>query len=202
MHSNDTYKQTIITYQKQKTILIFIMNNRNFVTYVQRQMNILLNDLSKFVKIYIDDIICRFKTFEKYLKHLRILFLIFLRKDITINSLKTFLDYQSVILLRQWVNVFELIIVEEKLKAITLFKFSENLIALKRYLDLIDYLRDKIYFFVDVFKFLQKLKFKLLKNFFKENRRKRFINKIKIISIDKKMTFFCCYRKIWSRLLC
>jgi hypothetical protein len=88
------------------------------------------------------------------------------------------------------VNAFELIIVENKLKAIAFFKFSENLIALERYLDLADYLRDKVYFFVDVFKSLQELKIKLLKNFFKNNRPKEFINKTKIISIDKKMTFF------------
>jgi hypothetical protein len=50
-------------------------------------------------------------------------------KEIIINSLKTFLEYQSVILLEQRVNVFELIIVEKKLKTIALLKFSENLIA-------------------------------------------------------------------------
>jgi hypothetical protein len=97
--------------------------------------------------------------------------------------------------LRQRVNALELIIAEEKLKAIALLKFSENLIALERYLGLVDYLRDKIYFFVDVFKSLQELKIKLLKNSSKENRRKKFINKIKIISIDKKMTFFLLLQK-------
>ncbi len=93
VHSDDAYKQTVITHREQKTFLISIMSNRNFVTYVQRQMNILLNDLRKFVRIYIDDIICRSKIFQKHLNHLRILFRIFLRKSIIINSLKTFLEY-------------------------------------------------------------------------------------------------------------
>jgi hypothetical protein len=190
VHSNDAYKQTIVTHRDQKTFLILIMSNRNFVTYFQRQMNILLNDLRKFVKVYIDDIICRFKTFEKHLRHLRILFQIFLRKEIIINSLKTFLRYQSVILLEQCVNVLELITAKKKLKAIALLKFSENLTALERYLDLTNYLRDKMYFFVDVFKSLQKLKINLLKNSLKENRRKKFINRTKIILIDKEMTSF------------
>jgi hypothetical protein len=97
IHSNDVYKQTIVIHREQKTFLILIMSNRNFVTYVQRQMNILLNDLKKFVKVYIDDIICKSKIFQEHLKHLRILFRIFLRKDITINSLKIFLEYLSVI---------------------------------------------------------------------------------------------------------
>jgi hypothetical protein len=190
VHSNDVYKQTVVTHRDQETFLISIMSNRNFVTYVQRQMNILLNELRKFVKAYIDDIICKSKTFQKHLNHFRILFRIFLRKEIIINSLKTFLEYQSVILLRQRVNALELITAEEKLKAISLLKFSENLIVLERYLDLVDYLRDKIYFFVDVFKSFQELKINLLKNFSKENRRKKFINRTKIILIDKEMTSF------------
>jgi hypothetical protein len=188
-----------MTHREQKIFLILIMRNRNSIAYVQRQMNILLNDFKKFVKIYIDDIICRSKTFREHLKHLRTLFRIFLRKEIIINSLKIFLDYQSVILLKQRVNVLELIIVEKKLKAIALFKFSKNLIALERYLDLADYLRDKVYFFVDVFKSLQELKIKLLKNSSKDNRRKKFINKTKIILSTRRWRSFCCYKKTWSR---
>ncbi len=199
VHSNDVYKQTVMTHREQKIFLILIMRNRNSIAYVQRQMNILLNDFKKFVKIYIDDIICRSKTFREHLKHLRTLFRIFLRKEIIINSLKIFLDYQSVILLKQRVNVLELIIVEKKLKAIALFKFSKNLIALERYLDLADYLRDKVYFFVDVFKSLQELKIKLLKNSSKDNRRKKFINKTKIILSTRRWRSFCCYKKTWSR---
>jgi hypothetical protein len=200
VHSNDAYKQTIVTHRDQKTFLIFIMSNQNFVTYVQRQINILLNDLRKFVRVYIDDIICRFKTFEKHLRHLRILFQIFLRKEITINSLKTFLRYQSVILLEQRVNALELIIVEEKLKAIALLKFSKNLTALKRYLGLTDYLRNKVYFFADVAKSLQELKIKLLKDSSTENRRKGFINKMRIISINKKMIFFLLLQKNFIKI--
>jgi hypothetical protein len=130
------------------------------------------------------------KTFRKHLKHLRILFRIFLRKDITINSLKTFLKYQSVILLEQRVNVLELITAKKKLKAIVLLKFSKNLTAFERYLELAEYLKNKIYFFVEVFKSFQKLKIKLLKDSLKENRRKEFINRTKIILINKKMIFF------------
>jgi hypothetical protein len=190
IHSEDVYKQTVVTHREQETFLMSIMSNRNSMTYVQRQMNILLNELRKFVRAYIDDIICRSKTFQEHLRHLKILFRIFLRKSITINSLKTFLDYQSVILLKQRVNALELIIVEKKLKAISLLKFSKNLIALKRYLRLTEYLRDKVYFFAKVFKSFQELKIKLLKNSSNESRRKRFINRTKIILIEKEMTSF------------
>jgi hypothetical protein len=81
VHSNDVYKQTVVTHRDQKTFLIFIMSNRNSMTYVQRQMNILLNDLRKFVKLYINDIICRSKSFVEHLKHLRVLFQIFSAKE-------------------------------------------------------------------------------------------------------------------------
>ncbi len=190
VHSKDVYKQTIMIHREQKIFLIFIMNNRNSIAYVQRQMNILLNDLRKFVRAYIDNIICRSKTFQEHLNHLRILFRIFLKKEIIINSLKTFLEYQSVILLKQRVNAFELITTEKKLKAIALLKFSKNLTALKKYLELTDYLRDKIYFFAKVIMSLQKLKTKLLKNSSAKARRKEFINRTEIIFVNKKMISF------------
>jgi hypothetical protein len=117
-------------------------------------------------------------------------FRIFLRKNIIINLLKFFLRYESVILLEQRVNVLELNIVEKKLKTIALFKFSENLIALKRYLELAEYFKDKVYFFVDVFKSLQELKINLFKDFLKENRRKEFINRTRIILINKNKISF------------
>jgi hypothetical protein len=158
-------------------------------------MNILLKNLKNFVRVYIDDIICRSKMFEKYLKHLRILFRIFQRKEIIINFLKTFLEYFSVILLERRINVLDLIIAKKKLNAITLLKFLENLTALKRYLELTNYLRKYVYFFAKVFKSLQELKVKLLKNSLKKNKRKEFINKIRIILTNKKMTFFLLLQK-------
>jgi hypothetical protein len=83
-----------------------------------------------------------------------------------------------------------IIIVEKKLKAIALFKFSENLIAFKRYLSLTDYLRNKIYFFAEMIMSLQKLKTKLLKNSSTKARRKEFINQTRIILINKEMIYF------------
>jgi ribosomal protein L4 len=97
-----------------------------------------------------------------------------------------------VILLERRVNALDLTIAEEKLKAIALLKFSENLTVLKRYLELADYLREYVYFFVEVFKSLKNLKTKLLKNSSRNNakKRKRYINKTRIILINKKMISF------------
>ena len=44
-------------------------------------------------------------------------------------------------------NSLSLIIFEEKLRVIVLLQFSENLIALKKYLEITDYLREYIYFY-------------------------------------------------------
>ncbi len=104
------------------------------------------------------------------------------------------------ILLKQRMNVLELITIEEKLKAIALFKFSKNLTALKKYLELIDYLRNKIYFFAKIAKSLQKLKTKLFKNSSTEVRRKEFINRIKIMLINKKMISFLLLQKNFIKI--
>jgi hypothetical protein len=103
-------------------------------------------------------------------------------------------------LLEQRVNVLELITAKKKLKAIALLKFSDNLTAFERYLDLTNYLRDKMYFFVDVIKSFQKLKINLLKDSFKENRRKEFINRTRIIFTNKKMIFFLLLQKNFIKI--
>jgi hypothetical protein len=92
-------------------------------------------------------------------------------------------------------NALELIIVEKKLKAIALLKFSENLIAFERYLSLTDYLRNKVYFFAKIIMFLQKLKTKLFKNSSAKARRKEFINRTKIIFISREIISFLLLQK-------
>ncbi len=151
IYFDDVYKQTIVTYREQKIFLMSIIKNRNFVIYVSKQMNILLKNPKNFVRIYIDDIICHSKTFEKHLRHFCIFFRIFQRKKIIINLLKTFLKYLSVILFKRRVNVLDLIIAKKKLKSIILLKFSKNLTTLKRYLNLANYVKKYAYFFAEVF---------------------------------------------------
>jgi hypothetical protein len=160
-------------------------------------MNLLLKILRDFVKVYIKNIICCFKIFEKHLRHLRILFRIFQRKKITIkfgeNVSRIFQRYTFRTTCKcSWINHNK-----KKLKVITVLKCSENLTILKRYLRLIKYLRKYIYFFAKVFKSLQEFKTKLFNNAFKNNakRRKRFTNRFKIISTNKEITSFLLLQK-------
>jgi hypothetical protein len=62
-------------------------------------------------------------------------------------------------------------------------------------LSLTNYLKEKVYFFAEIIMFLQKLKTKLLKNLSTKTRRKEFINRTKIIFINKKMIFFLLLQK-------
>lgn len=90
MHSDDTYKLTIVTHRDQKVFLISVMNSRNSVAYVQRQENTLLRQFRDFVKVYIDDIIVKSKSFNEHIFHLRQIFQLFVNKNIELNSLKVF----------------------------------------------------------------------------------------------------------------
>lgn len=195
IHSQDIYKQTMITHREQETFLISIMSCRNSMIYVQRQMNLLLRIFWNFVKIYIDDIIVWFKSFQDHLRHLRLLFQLFQFKDIFISSNKIFLEYVSVLLLNRRMNFLELITSKERLKAIASLTFFDILIALEKYFEMTNYLKKYVYFFVDVFRSLQDLKTRLLKNSSEENKRKKFTNRTRIILTDQKMISFLLLQK-------
>ena len=71
--------------------------------------------------------------------------------NIYLISAKAFLSYLLVQLLRQHVDVLNLTISENKLAVIRNLEFSRTLAALKRYLDMTDYLKQYIsYYFVIV----------------------------------------------------
>ena len=78
-------------------------------------------------------------------------------------------------------NSFDLIIAEDKLKIISLLKFSRTLQQLKEYLDLISYLREYVLFYADIFKSLQTWKIELFRNeLIIENVKKIYSDKIRI----------------------
>ena len=71
---------------------------------------------------------------------------------------KSFLNYLSIRLLRQKVNILDLAIAEEKLSVITSLIFPITLSALEKYLGLTDYLRQYIFNYTTIVKSLQKRK--------------------------------------------
>ena len=91
---------------------------------MQKQINRLLRQQRRFVKIYVNNIIVFFKTRKKHKLYLQQMFEILIENNIFIKFIKVFIDYLSILLLNQKIDFFDLAIVEKKLKTITKFRFS------------------------------------------------------------------------------
>src|SRR5439155_14622072 len=105
----------------------------NSVSYVQHQINDILQSLHEFVQAYINDIIMFSKTLKKHKNHLHYFFFLLIERNIVINSKKTFIRFLIIQFLDQKVSFFSLTITKEKMKIITKLKFSRNLINLEIY---------------------------------------------------------------------
>ena len=161
------------------------MNYKNFSIYVQRQIDRVLKNHKKYFQTYVDDIIIFFKTLETYLRHLIKIFNTLNVNNIFIKSIKAFITYFIVNFLNQKMNFFDLIIAENKLKVISLLKFSRTLHQLKIYLKLINYLRKYVSFYANIFKSLQTRKTKLFRDkLIIENVKKIYSDKIKISNLN------------------
>ena len=152
VHFDDRHKLIVVTYKKQKSFNVIVMKYKNFSTYVQKQIDRLLKRFWRFARIYVDDIIIFFKTFEKHKQYLRFVFVMFQINNIFIKSNKIFLKYLFVALLSQKMNFFDLSINVEKFKIIVKIRFFKILRFLKHYFDFIDYFKKYVSFYADVFK--------------------------------------------------
>ena len=164
------------------------MNFKNSSIHVQRQMNNILRKYRDFVRFYINDIMIFSKILKEHLIHLQKILELLKQINITLKSTKIFLDYFTIELLEQKMNSLDFITAQKKLKAITSLSFSKTLKKLKTYLEMIDYLKDYISYYVQKTKFLQKRKIVLLKNSsIQESKKRSFSRKIivKESSIEK-----------------
>ena len=179
-------------HKKQKFFNVVVIKYKNNLTYIQKQINRLLKRFRRFVRVYVNDIIIFFKTTKKHVQHLRFVFVILQHNNISIKFNKTFLDYFFVVLLKQKINFFDLFINVKKLKTIAKIQFFKTFRLLKTYFNFIDYFRKYVFFYVNISKFLQVKKTKLLKFFsIVNNVRKSFTNRIKIknVTLLKKKLF-------------
>ena len=193
VHSNDRHKFTVVNHKNQKSFNVIVMNYKNSSTYVQRQIDRLFREYRHFVRIYVNDIMIFSRTKIEHEAHLRKIFSILNKNNISIKLIKIFLDYSSISLLDQKIDSLDLITFEEKLKAIAKFRFSRIFRQLETYFDLIDWLRDYIAHYVDIFKSLQNKKTEFLRNefiaknvkrvYFSKTRVQHFTTK-KLISFD------------------
>ena len=116
----------------------------------------------------------------------------FKKNNISIKSIKIFIDYFFVFLLDQKINFLKLITIVEKFKIIVKLRFLFNLRQLKSYLSFIDWMRDYISFYVDINKSFQKRKIELLRyDFSIKNARRFYVFKTRLKkSFELKIIFF------------
>ena len=114
------------------------MKFKNNFVYVQRKIDAILRIYRVFAKIYVDDIVVFNRILKKHLNYLRQIFQLLNFYDIRLSSKKSFLNYSIVVLFDQKIDVFDFIIVVDKLTTIVNLKFSYTLKNLKKYLNLID----------------------------------------------------------------
>ena len=152
----------------------------------------------KFTRVYVNDIVIFSHIKTKHETHFREIFFVLMKNNIFIKIVKTFLNYSNVSLLNQKVNSLKLTIVENKLKIIFKLRFFRIFRQLKFYMNFTNWLRDYVYFYVDISASLQQRKIELQRHEFSvDNVRRVFVNKTRIDrSIEKKLTFFKIIQKV------
>jgi hypothetical protein len=159
---SDKHKLIVVTHRNVEQWNVDVMSHRNTKAYVQREMNNILREYS-WIKAYIDDVIVFNKTLKDHLEHLNQLFALFEKLNITLKTKKTYLEYLSISLLKQKIDSLDLIIAENKLKTIVKLSFLKTLKKLKKYLDMIEWLKDYVVYYAQKAESLQKRKTNLLK---------------------------------------
>ena len=158
-----------------------IMKFKNNSIYVQRKIDEILRIYHVFAKTYVDDIVVFNRILKKHINYLRQIFQLLNSYDIRFSSKKLFLNYSIVVLFDQKIDVFDFIIVVDKLTTIVNLKFLYTLKNLKKYLNLIDWLRNYITWYVQKSNLLQRRKTLFLRNFSINKKRQRKIYSIKIV---------------------
>ena len=129
-------------------------------------MNKILQSYRDFAWLYINDLIIFSKTLKNHKRHFSIIFFLFDKFEISLNEVKTYLEYLSIIFLDQWVNKFSMIISEKWIAVIWELKFFEILKDFEIYLSFTDWLYQYIFYYAQLIKSLQNKKMTLFyKNF-------------------------------------
>ena len=183
----------ITSHRDQESFKVPIMSYRNSSIYVQKMINKILRPYRHFCRIYVDNIVIFFISLEKHLSHLRFIFSTLEKMNIHLSPRKSFLDYSFIQLLNQKIDALRLATTEKKFIVIANLFFPRTLAQLKKYLNLIEYLRQYIAYYVNIIKSLQ-LRKTFLNKFnrsIRDNARKRATdNTYLTISTLKKLNAF------------
>ena len=162
VHPEDRHKLSVVTHRGQEFFNVCVIGYKNSPAYIQRQIDRLLRAHRQYARAYIDDVVIYSETLEKHVQHLRAIFGLFARFNISINPKKAFIGYLSVTLLGQKVNSLGLATSEEKLRAISNLAFPKTLSMLETYLGMTGWLRDYIPRYAEISRPLMKRKTALL----------------------------------------
>lgn len=163
VHPEDRHKLTVVTHRGQEYFNVAVMGYKNSPSYVQRQIDRVLRAYRKFARAYIDDIVIFSRTLEEHVVHLRQVFDVLKKNNISVKPTKAFIGYPSVRLLGQKVDSLGLATTEEKLAAIAKLKFPTTLRQLETYLALTGWLREYVEHYAKKAEPLQLRKTALLK---------------------------------------
>ena len=203
MRIANRYKLTVVFHKNQKQFNVTIMKFKNSSVYVQRKIDAILRIYRVFAKTYVDDIVVFSRILKKHLDHLRQIFQLLNSYDIRLLFKKSFLNYSIVVLLNQKINAFELIIATNKLIVIFNLKFLYTLKNLKNYLNLIDWLRNYIAWYVQKLDSLQRRKILLLRSFSANKKRQRKIYSVKTVMkkfFAIELNFYRQLQKVFSKV--
>ncbi|KAI0997352.1 hypothetical protein K3495_g10831 [Podosphaera aphanis] len=166
------HRLTVSTHRGQETFKVPVMGFRNSVAYVQRMIDNILRDHREYCRVYIDDIVIFSQTAEDHAKHLRAVFAKLNAHNITLSPHKSFIGYPSIKLLGQKVDALGLATADDKIAAISNFKFPNTLAKLETYLGLTGWLRQYIPFYAAIVDPLQARKTLLSKSITQNRQRK------------------------------
>ena len=188
----DQHKFIIVSHCDQKHFNVAVMGYCNSPPYVQQQMNRILCFFCAFAQEYMNDIIIFSKMLNEHVHHLHQVFSLFQDLDISLEFKKFYLDYSTVTLLGQWVDVLGLFTSEKKIRALADLQFPTTLKALEIYLGLMGWLCFYILYYTQITASLQTCKTALLKaSPAKKNTQKQHISHVSVnkLSPDKVHTF-------------
>ena len=121
------HKLIVIFHRNNEQWNVMIMKYRNFSTYVQRQINIILRKYKHFAKTYVNDIVVFLNFLKKHFRHFNMILVLLKKYNIVIKIFKIYLDYFSISLLKQRVDNFDFTTTKKKLK---LFANWDSLVRL------------------------------------------------------------------------
>ena len=204
MSQKNCHKLTVITHQSLEHFNIVVIRFQNFSSYVQRQIDQILQSHCTYTQIYINDIIVFSKTLEKYIAYLDTVFKLLDSLDIVLVSTKIFLRFSSTTLLSQKIDSLSMTAAAEKIQAISKLAFLIILQNLKHYLSLIRWLCDYVSYYAQIVKSLQIRKTEILQNIIKsessERKRKIAAHSMRLIELtDIEIAAFTCLQKILSK---